>query len=277
MFGRSSNIHAPILNAAELNFDANAWLTSQRLLFEAVYPAIKEVLDQKHEKANAKFNQSHRMVNELQPGTAVAVKELVRGSKSNPPFQTGNFSIKGKDPANGAYVVVNNNSNGQTTRHVSQLKIVPSQSATHIPDTEESKEYVITEILDHKGDARQPSKATYLVHWKGYSSADNSWIPYDAFVDKKPITAYWQKLRRPAHEAKLSSEPHHDKRRKITASASTAITSSSADEEKHEHNHVTSLRAEKTSEVSAHATNTPRRTLKRPILHDTSVCSCSEL
>jgi len=106
MFGRMSNLHAPMLNASELTFDANAWLQSQRTLFESIYPAIKEVIDRKHEKANDKFNQKHHMVDELAPGTKVAVKELVRGSKSNPPFLTGNFTVKGKDPTNGAYLVV---------------------------------------------------------------------------------------------------------------------------------------------------------------------------
>jgi len=265
MFGRMSNLHAPMLNASELTFDANAWLQSQRTLFESIYPAIKEVIDRKHERANDKFNQKHRMVDELAPCTTVAVKELVRGSKSNPPFLTGNFTVKGKDSTNGACLAINNDSDGQTTRHISQLKVVPTKPATHAAGVEESKEYTITSILDHKGDAREPSKATYLVHWKGYSQDEDSWIPYDHFVDKKPNTAYRQKLKlkRKMREEQLLHQ-QNEKKRRTDASAMSATISR---EEKTDNSHDSLSHLEHEMVVDAHAANTPIRRLKRPIFN----------
>mgnify|MGYP000417146100 CR=1 FL=1 len=148
---------------------------------------------------------------------------------------------------------------------ISQLKVLPTKPATHATGVEESKEYTITSILDHKGDSREPSKAMYLVHWKGYSQNEDSWIPYDHFVDKKPITAYWQKLKlkRKMREEQLLHQ-QNEKKRRTDASVMNATISL---EEKTDNSHDSLSHLEHDMVVDAHAANTPIRRLKRPIFN----------
>ena len=53
-------------------------------------------------------------------------------------------------------------------------------------------EFVVEAILDHRGTPAKKSQMDFLVHWLGYPSSEDSWIPYSEAKDLIPMDAYLQ-------------------------------------------------------------------------------------
>jgi hypothetical protein len=63
------------------------------------------------------------------------------------------------------------------------------KSISHDPITQD-KSYEVEAILNHRG---EDSNRQYLVKWKGYDTAHNSWEPVGNFDDVAVIDKYWQR------------------------------------------------------------------------------------
>ncbi|KDQ50710.1 hypothetical protein JAAARDRAFT_63000 [Jaapia argillacea MUCL 33604] len=88
----------------------------------------------------------------------------------------------------------------ETTRRGRKVSSEPEEEAPRDEDaegSEEESEYEIEAVLDSKHGAFPGGKIGYLVKWKGYSDAENSWVSEDDAGNAKVlIDAYWETVRK---------------------------------------------------------------------------------
>ncbi|KAJ6616960.1 hypothetical protein B0H10DRAFT_1345501 [Mycena sp. CBHHK59/15] len=85
------------------------------------------------------------------------------------------------------------------------------------------EEYEIEEILDAKKGRFANNKLGYLVKWKGYTEADNSWvIEDDAANATELIAAFWEKKKKRTAAKKAAASPKRPRKSVAEDDASDA-------------------------------------------------------
>jgi hypothetical protein len=174
-------------------------LIKQRLqhlehLKSTVYPAITESVSNKQKNRNRKFNETHKILQTLLPGTHVMILDPTKQSKWDQSYE-GPFTVS-HATWNNAYILLDSNNDPLKQRFtVNQLKIidVPSREGKENQQTEDTEEsYEVENIVKHRTNHKKKNY-DYLVKWKNYSKSDNSWINEDKFNSILPIKNYWKK------------------------------------------------------------------------------------
>ena len=64
--------------------------------------------------------------------------------------------------------------------HISRLKpfLVDQQVDPKTVVMHSEREFVIEQILDHRGDPKRRTDMEFLVKWEGYADSENSWEPW---------------------------------------------------------------------------------------------------
>lgn len=89
-----------------------------------VYPAIAERVMAEQAKRADEFNQSHKIIEELQPGTFVMIKDVLRKSKWTP-YYDGPFEIIRRNQG-GAYLLKDSLNNQLPFRvPINHMKLAP--------------------------------------------------------------------------------------------------------------------------------------------------------
>ena len=52
------------------------------------------------------------------------------------------------------------------------------------------EEYLVEEILAHRGDPKRKTSLEFLVKWKGYTDENNSWEPWNNLKDNSFLHDY---------------------------------------------------------------------------------------
>jgi hypothetical protein len=114
----------------------------------------------------------------------------------------------------GPYKVILQRDNDITCEHVTlKTRVVLHTSRVHpffgtLEDAKrismvDHEEYLVEEILAHKGDTTKKSSLTFLVKWSGYSSEHNSWEPWSELRSNSVLHDY---LRRNGLKALIPDE-----------------------------------------------------------------------
>lgn len=163
-------------------------LTSKKLqerlayITTVVYPAISERSKKAQEGMIQRFK-THAKDVLFPEGSFVMVKDVTRNDKMDPRYE-GPFKVIRRNKG-GAYILQDNtgallsrNFPPSALKLISQDPILAGQS------------YEVEAILNHDGEGRH---RRYLVKWKGYDHAHNSWEPVGNFDDIAVIDRYWQR------------------------------------------------------------------------------------
>ncbi|CAN0457162.1 unnamed protein product, partial [Pylaiella littoralis] len=77
--------------------------------------------------------------------------------------------------------------------HISNLKpfnFDPERQQPQEVAQHNSQEFVISEILDHRGDRNRRKTMEFKVRWHGYEPEDDSWEPYSCLRDTEQLHTY---------------------------------------------------------------------------------------
>ncbi|KAF9943604.1 hypothetical protein BGZ65_000680, partial [Modicella reniformis] len=145
---------------------------------KVVFPAANERARDTQQRMIDKFNAT--VLHNIYPdGAVVMVLDPIRGNKLDPKYE-GPYTVV-KQGRNGTYTL------RDTTGDILPRKYVASQLKLTLAEALDPNAYVIASIEEHR--PPKPSigriEHEYLVHWKGYSTKDNTWEPYSHFIDTK--------------------------------------------------------------------------------------------
>ena len=161
---------------------------------QAVIPAIKERMQRMRDAEKARYDSRNRIIKPLPVGTKVVIKNVHRSGKTEPRY-TGPFQITGLNRG-GAYTLADGTGETHTCNvPASHIKVV-SDDISLFQDV-----YEVERILDHKG---RPGNYQYLIKWKGYSDADNSWEPQDNVNAERILVDYWKQRKQAQQDAKVT-------------------------------------------------------------------------
>ena len=151
---------------------------------QIIYPHVAEKVRARQEVGVEKFAQSHHIKDSrLRPGTMVMALDPTRASKLDPRYE-GPYKIL-RCNRGGAYEI--QDMTGETLKRrfpPGALKQVSNKLA------EQDPVYEVQAILEHRGPAHARE---YLVRWKGYTNAHDSWEPSSHFEQQRIIADYWDR------------------------------------------------------------------------------------
>ncbi|CDH61237.1 hypothetical protein RO3G_15388 [Lichtheimia corymbifera JMRC:FSU:9682] len=177
---------------------------------QVVIPAIKERMQRMRAAEKARYDSNNRIIDPLPIGTKVVIKNVHRSGKTEPRY-TGPFRITGLNRG-GAYTLAD------ATGEVHPCNVPPSHIKVVSDDIPLSKDvYEVERILDHKG---RPGHYQYLIKWKGYSEAQNTWEPQDNLNAECLLSQYWDQRKQAQQEAK-ATRAQRKRAAKNNASAQT--------------------------------------------------------
>lgn len=188
MYGRSMQWNAkdvaekPVMSADELQ-------ERFQQLYQVALPAIDESTRAANARAAKKWAKRHRVVQGIPDSTYVMIENVGRKKKSEPRY-TGPLRVVRRTKA-GSYVLAN--ADGTLVKdNVPQSQVYPIEDPVE-------KTYTVDKILDHRG---SEAKREYLVRWQGFGPESDTWEPVRMFDDTSTITAYWERRKGTAKEAK---------------------------------------------------------------------------
>ncbi len=192
MFGRESNPIRDYTSLPEgelIPVDLEEWKEHQRKILSLVYPAISERIKSGKDKMIAGLDRTRKLLlpSSLPGGSTVMLLDPKRTNKFEPKY-IGPYTVIRRS-RNGAYLL--KDATGMPLdRHVpiDQLKIVIKGKQRRQID-QDQEVFEVETILEHRG---VPGAYEYRVHWKGYSTEEDSWEPASSFLDDKVIQQYWK-------------------------------------------------------------------------------------
>lgn len=158
-----------------------------RAMLGIVYPEIGRRVQEELERGDRRKDaQRTTIITDLEDGDRVMIRDVTRSSKDEPRW-VGPYIVNAK-VGSGSYRL-------RTTLGKELKRIVPRDQIKVIENTQADQDreptYLVESILDHRRNAR--GYFEYLVKWKYYSAAENSWEPATSFEDVGWIRHYWQK------------------------------------------------------------------------------------
>lgn len=161
---------------------------------QAVIPAIKERMQRMRDAEKARYDSNNRIIKPLPIGTKVVIKNVHRSGKTEPRY-TGPFRITGLNQG-GAYTLAD------ATGETHTCNVPPSHIKVVSDDIDLSDDvYEVEQILDHKG---RPGNFQYLIKWKGYSDAHNTWEPQGNLNADRILETYWHQRKQAQQDAKVT-------------------------------------------------------------------------
>ena len=194
MFGRSLNPMKDYSSSSEeyMLIDLEDWRKHQEKILSLVYPAISDRIKSGKDKMIQTLNKTRKLLlpSSLPSGSTVMLRDPLRANKFEPKY-VGPYTIV-RRARNGAYVL-KDATGDLLDRHVplDQLKVLKRGFERRKID-QAAEIFEVDSILSHRG---SPGSYEYLVHWKDYSSEEDSWEPSSSFQDAKVIEKYWQNAR----------------------------------------------------------------------------------
>ena len=156
-------------------------------LVENTQPKVQKIIQKRQETQKKSQDKRNNVATEPLPnGTQVYIQTQKLQSKLKPLYH-GAYTVHGRG-TNGNYILVN--SLGKRLKNTFPL--------THLkPVTPEDADtgYEIEQILDHKDEF---GTLSYLVKWKDFSDAHNSWVKESNFDTTECIEEYWENKSKPA-------------------------------------------------------------------------------
>ena len=199
MFGREPNaaINYEFDDEGHLK-DVDVWKKHQEEVFSLVFPAVTNRRNEEQKKSRARVDKLRRHITDesLPTGTVVMIKDakyLLDPSKkpSTAPTYVGPYSVV-RRTAHGPYVL-NDDRGVQLQRVVplDQMKVLYTPDDAPAGSAEKDDPttvYVVEKIISHRQD--ESGELEFLVKWKGYSSAENSWLTTTDFHDHNIVHDY---------------------------------------------------------------------------------------
>ena len=162
-------------------------------LYTVVLPAINETTRAANARAAKKWAKKHRIVQGIPENTYVMIDNVGRKKKSDARY-TGPLRVVRRTKA-GSYVLAN--ADGTLVK-----ENVPQSQVWPIEDPVEPT-YTVDKILDHRG---TEANRQYLVRWQGFGKEADTWENVSQFDDVSTITAYWERRKGSAKEAKIRAK-----------------------------------------------------------------------
>ena len=164
-----------------LDFDAQEWVRRMERLAEIVWPTITELSEERGAKQASYKDKRRRATKPLKVKTKVMVEELPKSSFASPTY-AGPYSIVRCD-RNGAYTLID-----ETGALVSNKFNRDKLKVVGFVDVEEEA-FEVTKLLDHR-DRQSGVGREFLVRWKGYTEAEDSWVSEDE-ITVLALKEYW--------------------------------------------------------------------------------------
>ena len=160
---------------------------------DIVFPAIVDKTKAQVELEQAKFNDSHKLV-DYAPGSHVMVRIPTKNGQLAPVYE-GPYTVVRKNAGN-AYILRDETGVLMPRHYTStELKLISKEEVVELDDEgNEVKSYEIEAVINHRGPA---NKREYLVRWKHYSSDWDEWLTVDKFNDPNTLRTYWKNLGKP--------------------------------------------------------------------------------
>jgi transposase InsO family protein len=182
MFGRQFNGFTDFSSVSSEPLSPEQLQDRLEYLTKIVYPAISGHSSKVQEHMIKRFKGVIK-TNPFPDGAFVMVEDITRNNKMAPRYE-GPFKVI-RCTKGGSYVL-QDNTGSLLPRNYPPSALKP---ISHDPITQD-KSYEVEAILNHRG---EDSNRQYLVKWKGYDTAHNSWEPVGNFDDVAVIDKYWQR------------------------------------------------------------------------------------
>lgn len=154
---------------------------------QIVYPELATKAQKAQQDMASRFDEHHQPPSsKFLPGAAVMVKNHQRTDKNDPPY-LGPVLIFEITKAGTARLAHLDGTAYGAPAPLDQLKLVKGNFWRNLDDV-----YELEAILDHRQGAKGME---YLIKWKGFDSAENTWEPQENIHGEKWLTAYWQAVK----------------------------------------------------------------------------------
>jgi transposase InsO family protein len=169
MFGRPLNPFHDYSQAESRILTEDDLVKRNQVLIDLIYPTIRDISDANNMVMQNEFNITHKTIAHSLPVGSLVMKLDKLRSKKTEPYYTGPFKVLRvtssrtyvlEDPT-GAILPKN--------ATISELKLISTEATESL-----EREYEVESVLNHRG---QGVNREYLIKWKGYSAAANSWEP----------------------------------------------------------------------------------------------------
>jgi hypothetical protein len=176
-----------------------------RQMIEIVYPEVY-ARTKKYQNAFKNAADKKRLhALDFVEGTTVARRVMRKGKKSAPKFE-GPFIIS--KATNGKAFLVD-----PVTKIQQYKRAVPFDQLKFIqgPPIESKREddhvFTVKTLLKTKIDL--DGKVRYLTWWETFPRGDSTWEPYSTFINKEPVTEYWESLGKSREEGERQVKKEH--------------------------------------------------------------------
>jgi hypothetical protein len=193
-FGRNPNDIKDYTSTPASTINLDDWKSHQLRMLSVILPAVNDRILLAKDKMVNQLNQSRRLVltDSLPTGATVMLKDPNGNRPKFEPKYLGPYTIV-RRARNGAYVL-KDLIGDLLDRHVpiDQLKVLSKTKRAPVASDsalDDSVVYEVDHIVSHQGD---PGHYEYLVRWKNFTSADDTWEPQANFHDDEVIRNYWR-------------------------------------------------------------------------------------
>jgi hypothetical protein len=200
MFNREAYLPSRFpANPAESNPPFNAqslddFREFQEMVRNLIHPSLARRIVSEKERMVSKVNRRHRMAKptDFPIGSIVTILDpKYLNQKVKPkgePAYVGRYTVRRKD-RKGNFILIDE-TDMELNRRVppDQIKLIQLPDGAQLPSDDNLPSYEVQRVVNHRG---APGHFEYLVKWKSYSSAQNTWEPASHFNDYQCIRDYW--------------------------------------------------------------------------------------
>ena len=176
--------------------DESQWLLKSQKLFQLVFPRIMERSKEYRDKYSKKFDTTHNILPDLEPGKLVVIKnQLRKKTEKLTPRWNGPYIIK-RMTNFGTYEVETVDGEPYPNKiSRNELKELPDDFMEH-QNTSNAQEWQIETIKAHRFHPKT-QEPQFKVKWRGLDNRHNSWRVWNDFYEKEMLTEYIIKTENP--------------------------------------------------------------------------------